>query len=148
MFRIDFIFSYWIFTWYLLYMARITIYSPKLGLIITVIAAIVSYMLLKTANTFTMVYALIIVSFIKIFPLITLWREPIRQKDIWVLFILFVIYNIWLWIHRETILGVYKKIQMIFDNNTYQLPFMYVFSKLSGRTSMTRWNGLSRYYLQ
>lgn len=134
MFRIDFIFSYWIFAWYLLYMARITIYSPKLALIIAVIEAVVSYFLLKTANTFTIVCAFIIVSCIKIIPLITLWREPIRQKDIWVLFILFVIYNIWLGIHGETMLGVYKKIQVLLDKNTNELPFMYVLSKLIGRT--------------
>ena len=134
MFRIDFIFSYWIFAWYLLYMARITIYSPKLALIIAVIEAIVSYILLKTANTFTMVSTLIIVSCIKIIPLITLWREPIRQKDIWVLFTLFMIYNIWLGVHGETMLGVYKKIQVLLDNNTNELPFMYVLSKLLRRT--------------
>ena len=134
MFRIDFIFSYWIFAWYLLYMARITIYSPKLALIIAVIEAVVSYFLLKTANTFTMVSTLIIVSCIKIIPLITLWREPIRQKDIWVLFTLFMIYNIWLGVHGETMLGVYKKIQVLLDNNTNELPFMYVLSKLLRRT--------------
>jgi hypothetical protein len=134
MFRIDFIFSYWIFAWYLLYMARITIYSPKLALIIAVIEAIVSYLLLKTANTFTMVSTLIIVSCIKIIPLITLWREPIRQKDIWVLFTLFMIYNIWLGIYGETMLGVYKKIQVLLDKNTNELPFMYVLSKLLRRT--------------
>ena len=134
MFRIDFIFSYWIFAWYLLYMARITIYSPKLALIIAVIEAVVSYFLLKTANTFTMVSTLIIVSCIKIIPLITLWREPIRQKDIWVLFTLFMIYNIWLGVHGDTMLGVYKKIQVLLDKNTNELPFMYVLSKLIGRT--------------
>ena len=134
MFRIDFIFSYWIFAWYLLYMARITIYSPKLALIIAVIEAVVSYLLLKTANTFTMVSTLIIVSCIKIIPLITLWREPIRQKDIWVLFTLFMIYNIWLGVHGDTMLGVYKKIQVLLDKNTNELPFMYVLSKLIGRT--------------
>ena len=134
MFRIDFIFSYWIFAWYLLYMARITIYSPKLALIIAVIEAVVSYLLLKTANTFTMVSTLIIVSCIKIIPLITLWREPIRQKDIWVLFTLFMIYNIWLGVHGDTMLGVYKKIQVLLDKNTNELPFMYVLSKLLRRT--------------
>jgi hypothetical protein len=134
MFRIDFIFSYWIFAWYLLYMARITIYSPKLALIIAVIEAVVSYLLLKTANTFTMVSTVIIVSCIKIIPLITLWREPIRQKDIWVLFTLFMIYNIWLGVHGDTMLGVYKKIQVLLDKNTNELPFMYVLSKLIGRT--------------
>lgn len=134
MFRIDFIFSYWIFAWYLLYMARITIYSPKLALIIAVIEAVVSYFLLKTANTFTRVSTLIIVSCIKLFPLITLWREPIRQRDIWVLFTLFIIYNIWLGVHGDTMIGVYKKIHILLDNNTNELPFMHVLSKLSRRT--------------
>jgi len=134
MFRIDFIFSYWLFAWYLLYMARITIYSPKLGLIIAVIEAVISFALLKTANSFTMFSMFIIVSCIKILPLITLWREPIRQRDIWVLFVWFVIYNMWLGVHGKTMLGVYKKIQVLLDNNTDELPFMYVLSKIFGKT--------------
>ena len=134
MFRIDFIFSYWLFAWYLLYMARITIYSPKLGLIIAVIEAVISFALLKTANSFTMFSMFIIVSCIKILPLITLWREPIRQRDIWVLFVWFVIYNVWLGVHGETMPSVYKKIQVLLDNNTDELPFMYVLSKIFGKT--------------
>jgi len=134
MFRIDFIFSYWIFAWYLLYMARITIYSPKLVLIISVVEGLFSYMLLKTANTETRIYMIIIACCIKIFPLITLWREPIRQKDILAMILLFIIYNVWLGIHGDTMLRVYKKIQVLLDNNTDQLPFMYVLSRLSGRS--------------
>jgi hypothetical protein len=131
MFRIDFIFSYWLFAWYLLYMARITIYSPKFGLIIALIEGVISYMLLKRSSKIS--FAIVTIC-IKILPLITLWREPIRQKDIWVLFVLLVIYNVWLGLHGETMLGVYKKIQVLLDNNTDQLPFMYLLSKLSGRT--------------
>jgi len=134
MFRIDFIFSYWLFAWYLLYMARITIYSPKFGLIIAVIEAVISFALFKTANSFTKFYTIIIVSCIKIIPLITLWREPIRQRDIWVLFVWFVIYNGWLGVHGKTMLGVYKKIQVLLDKNTDELPFMYVLSKIFGKT--------------
>ena len=134
MFRIDFIFSYWIFAWYLLYMSRITIYSPKLAFIIAAVEALFSFMLLKTANTMTMIYMIIIACCIKIFPLISLWREPIRQRDIWALISLFIIYNVWLGIHGETMLRVYKKIQVLLDNNTDQLPFMNVLSRLSGRS--------------
>jgi hypothetical protein len=130
MFRIDFIFSYWLFAWYLLYMARITTYSPKFGLIIALIEAVISFALLKTANSFTKFSTIIIVSCIKILPLITLWREPIRQRDIWVLFVWFVIYNGWLGVHGETMPSVYKKIQVLLDKNTDELPFMYILSKL------------------
>lgn len=134
MFRIDFIFSYWIFAWYLLYMARITIYSPKLVLIIAVIEALFSYMILKTMNKFTRVSMVIMIGCIKIIPLISLWREPIIKRDIWVLISIFITYNIWLGIHGETILSIYKKIQVLLNNNTTELPFMYLLSKLSGRT--------------
>ena len=134
MFRIDFIFSYWVFAWYLLYMARITVYSPKVGLIIALIEAIISFLLMKTADTFTRLSTIIIISCIKILPLITLWREPIRQIDIWVLFLLFIIYNVWLGVHGETMLGTYKKIQVLLDKNTDELPFMYVLSKIFGKT--------------
>ena len=131
MLRIDFIFSYWLFVWYLLYMARITIYSPKFGLIIALIEGVISYMLLKTSSK--ILFAIVIIC-IKILPLITLWREPIRQKDIWALFVLVVIYNIWLGVHGMTMLGVYKKIQVLLDKNTTQLPFMYILSKIFGKT--------------
>ena len=134
MFRIDFIFSYWIFAWYLLYMTRITIYSPKLVLIIAVIEALFSYMILKTMNNFTRVSMVIMIGCIKIIPLISLWREPIIKRDIWVLISIFIIYNIWLGIHGETILSIYKKIQVLLNNNTTELPFMYLLSKLSGRS--------------
>jgi hypothetical protein len=130
MFRIDFIFSYWVFAWYLLYMARITVYSPKVGLIIALIEAIISFLLMKTADTFTRLSTIIIISCIKILPLITLWREPIRQIDIWVLFLLFIIYNVWLGVHGETVISIYKKIQVLLDKNTHQLPAMYILSKL------------------
>ena len=131
MFRIDFIFSYWLFAWYLLYMARIIIYSPKFGLIIAVIESVISYMLLKRSSKIS--FAIVTVC-IKILPLITLWREPIRQRDISVLFVLFVVYNVWLGVHGETMLGVYKKIQVILDNDTNQLPSMYVLSKIMTQT--------------
>lgn len=131
MLRIDFIFSYWLFVWYLLYMVRITIYSPKFGLIIALIEGLISYMLLKTSSK--ILFAIVIIC-IKILPLITLWREPIRQKDIWALFVLVVIYNIWLGVHGETMLGVYKKIQVLLDKNTNQLPFMYILSKIFGKS--------------
>lgn len=134
MFRIDFIFSYWIFAWYLLYMARITIYSPKLILMIAVVEGLFSYMLLKAANTATRIYMIIIATCIKIIPLISLWREPIRQRDIWVSMLLFMIYNVWLGIQGETMLSVYKKIQVLLEKNTNELPFMYVLSRLNGRT--------------
>ena len=131
MFRIDFIFSYWLFAWYLLYMARITIYSPKFGLIIALIEGVISYMLLKRSSKIS--FAIVTIC-IKILPLLTLWREPITRNDIWMLFVLFVIYNVWLGLHGETMLGTYKKIQVLLDNNSDQLPFMYVLSKIFGKT--------------
>jgi hypothetical protein len=35
--RFDFVFSYWIFIWYLLYMLKIVIYNPKWALMIALI---------------------------------------------------------------------------------------------------------------
>ena len=131
MFRIDFIFSYWLFAWYLLYMARITIYSPKFGLIIATIEAVISYMLFKISSRISFS---IVTTCIKIIPLLTLWGEPIRQRDIWVLFVWFVIYNVWLGLHGETMLGTYKKIQMLLDKDSDQLPFMYVLNKIFDKT--------------
>jgi hypothetical protein len=35
--RFDLVFSYWIFAWYLLYMAKIIKYSPKLVIVLGII---------------------------------------------------------------------------------------------------------------
>jgi hypothetical protein len=100
-------------------------------LIIALIEGVISYMLLKTSSKIS--FAIVTIC-IKILPLLTLWREPIRQRDIWVLFVWVVIYNVWLGVHGETMLGTYKKIQVLLDKNSDQLPFMYVLSKIFGKT--------------
>lgn len=43
--RLDYVFSYWIFAWYLLYIAKITKYNPKFVLILGIIE-----------NSFTFIY--------------------------------------------------------------------------------------------
>ena len=84
--RLDYVFSYWILAWYLLYIAKITKYSPKFVLILGIIE-----------NSFIIFILLNI--FIKIIPYYTVRNDKIIKKDIIATIILFIIYCLWLYIN-------------------------------------------------
>ena len=109
--NIDLIFSYWIFTWYVLYEFKIITYSPKLALIIGLISNIILLLLMIFYNNSIIIIVLfcIIQIFIKIIPL---WR--LRNNHIYdfkALAILFIIYMIWLFINNTNIY-ILNKVKM------------------------------------
>jgi hypothetical protein len=109
--NIDLIFSYWIFTWYVLYEFKIITYSPKLALIVGLISNIILLLLMIFYNNSIIIIVLfcIIQIFIKIIPL---WR--LRNNHIYdfkALAILFIIYMIWLFINNTNIY-ILNKVKM------------------------------------
>ena len=83
--RFDLVFSYWIYIWYILYAFNITIYSPKLALLIGLIDNIIMLclMIYFGSNIRTILYFIIVNTFIKIVPLYLLRKEKIQMKDIY-----------------------------------------------------------------
>ena len=109
--NIDLIFSYWIFTWYVLYELKITNYSPKLALIIGLISNIILLflMIFYNNNIINILLFCVIQIFIKIIPL---WR--LRNNNIYdfkALAILFIIYMVWLFINNTNIY-ILNKVKM------------------------------------
>ena len=109
--NIDLIFSYWIFTWYVLYEFKIITYSPKLALIVGLISNIILLLLMIFYNNSIIIIVLfcIIQIFRKIIPL---WR--LRNNHIYdfkALAILFIIYMIWLFINNTNIY-ILNKVKM------------------------------------
>ena len=102
-YRIDFVFSYWIFTWYLLFIFKYTKYSPKLGLIIALIhnTILLMIMIFYKYNIYNILFYCIINLFIKIIPLWTLRNN--KSYDIKSTLILFFIYNIWLYLNKTNL---------------------------------------------
>jgi len=125
-FRIDLILSYWIFLWFILYVCKITKYSPKFPLIIGIaenILLLVSMIAYGTSSGVIFYFAVFVV-FAKILPFYYLINEPIKMVDIYVALTLFLLFNIWLHINNRTFLGNINAIRnsIIYEKN--DTPFM------------------------
>jgi hypothetical protein len=130
--RGDLVFSYWIYTWFILYELKILKYSPKLPLILGLIDNIIMLimMLLYGTSRRTIFYFVIINTFIKVFPIYYLRNETIKINDIYFTCLLFLIFIIWLHINKESLIG---NIKLIHDSLIYgkdQTPFMSLLNKI------------------
>jgi len=99
--RLDYVFSYWIVAWYLLYIAKITKYNPKFVLILGIIenSFLLLFMIIYKTKISSIVIFIILNIFIKIIPYYTVRNDKIIKKDIIATIILFIIYCLWLYIN-------------------------------------------------
>lgn len=133
--RIDLVFSYWIFAWYLLYIYRvpfITNYSPKFAIGLGIIENIFTFlfMLFGSSSKETLLLFVIINTFIKLLPFYTLNNEHIHMKDIYALFVLFFIYSIWVALNGESVIEYQNKILNSLAQNKNETPIMYLLHKI------------------
>jgi hypothetical protein len=102
LYRFDLTFSYWILTWYLLYMAGIVKASPKFVILLGIIAntaMLLSFIFvgvpLKTIATFVL-----LIFVMKVIPYWTLRRVPFSwSKDATRFIALYLVYLLWLGIN-------------------------------------------------
>ena len=130
--RFDLVFSYWIYLWYILYIFKITIFSPKFPIILGLLDNIIMLFLMLMYGTSkrTIFYFIIINTLIKIVPLYYLKNEPLKMKDIYFTILLFIIFILWLHLNKQSLFGNIKLIHdsLLFgQNNT---PFMAFINKL------------------
>lgn len=130
--RIDLVFSYWIYIWFILYIFKYTIYSPKFALTLGLLDNIVLLFLMFIWGTSvkTIIWFIIINTLIKIMPLYYLITEQYKIKDIYFTGGLFLIYIIWLHINNQSLVG---NIKIIHDSLLYgknETPFMNLLSKI------------------
>lgn len=124
--RVDLVFSYWIFAWYLLYIVKIVKYSPKFAIGIGILENILllCFMILNGSNKRTIFYFVFINTFIKVIPFCTLKREKIQVKDIYAFFALFLGYLVWIIINKQNLAGNYKMVYESLIHNTDEMPFL------------------------
>lgn len=124
--RVDLVFSYWIYAWYILYTFRITDYSPKFALILGAIDNIGLFilMLLYGTSNETIFYFIIVNFLIKGLPLYFLRNETLLKKDIYFTILLFGLFLIWLHINKQSLIGNMKLIyeSLLYSKN--KTPFM------------------------
>ena len=130
--RIDLVFSYWIYIWFILYIFKYTIYSPKFALTLGVLDNIILLILMFIWGTSvkTIIWFIIINTLIKVVPLYYLRTESYKMKDVYFTAGLFLIYIIWLHINNQSLIG---NIKIIHDSLLYgknETPFMNLLSKI------------------
>lgn len=122
-YRFDLVFSYWIFTWYILYMLKIIPYNPKLVLIIGILENSLGllfgyfYNLDFSWNNF---FGWLSINFwIKLVPLYTVWNTKIHLKQDFIHFIkAFCLYGIWCFISGRNVFIQHMKIAGAFKKGS------------------------------
>jgi hypothetical protein len=112
LFRPDFIFSYWIFAWYILYELDIIKYNPKFALSFALTFNIIQIIfMIYCKNSFIVIFIFsLIVILIKGIPL---WRLRKTTYDLYQVintFIFFIIYYVWLYINGLSPYMFYMKV--------------------------------------
>lgn len=126
--RVDYIFSYWIFVWYLLYIFKITNKNPLLAFILGFIEnMIVIIAMLYYGSKYTWIFLINVLIF-KIIPIYSLSKSSYygfkNINDIWVLIWLFFVYYIWTIANKVSVFEIYKKHIDSLINDKNETPFM------------------------
>jgi len=95
--RIDLVFSYWIFIWYILYILKIVKYNPKIALLIAIIVnGIVILLMIYYKHPASAIISFCLINiFIKIIPFISLIETKYELKDFYALIVSFIIFLLW-----------------------------------------------------
>ena len=130
--RIDLVFSYWVFAWYLAYMAKLTTYNPKWGLILGIIENIcmfIAFIIYKASLSYILLFLLINLA-IKGIPLYTIYNTRTTINDIYALAVIFAIYVKWVHVNSGTVV---EYLQKTFDSILHEkneTPAMWAIAKL------------------
>ena len=110
--RSDYIFSYWIFLWFILYLLKLVPYNPKIIIILGIIEILFTliYLIVKNASLRKITKFFIINIIIKFIPLLLIYKDPIEKKDIYATIIFILIYLLWMYINDVNVIKVYKKL--------------------------------------
>ena len=122
--RTDFVFSYWIFAWFLLYMIGFIKTSPKFALMIAlfVLFIISLFLIMKGASINGIALFLIINCIIKVIPLYFVWNTKITNDSILSTLLLFVIYLLWLKVNNVNGYKTYNNFINSFISNKKGTP--------------------------
>jgi hypothetical protein len=128
--RFDLVFSYWILTWYLLYILKFVKYSPKFAIVIGIVENLILliFMVFNGSNKRTIGYFILVNTFIKLLPFYTLRNETINVKDIQATVILAIIYVGWIFANNQSITGNYKMVYDSLTQNKDTMPFLALIS--------------------
>ena len=131
--RFDFVFSYWIFAWYIFYALGLTTYSPKAFLIISVSINIFIFLsMIYYKNALIYILLFVVANFIiKVIPIFLMRSVSIKMRDYYAGAVLFAIYYIWLLVNGTSFMEIMKNQQDAIVKNEARTPFIALALKYS-----------------
>lgn len=133
MFRPDFIFSYWIFAWFLLYYFGIVTFNPKFAIICGIFENLFIVALMFYYHTKIKLIFLFLIMFLllKAIPILSIWREKMQFHDIIATFVLFIVYLFWvIVVNKKKFYDFTKQTNDLIIHNKNTLPGMIFLDKL------------------
>jgi hypothetical protein len=130
--RFDYVPSYWIFLWFLLYYFKIVKANPKLLLQVGLIENCILFALIVYYQNplYTILGFIVVNTFIKILPIYLLRNTHIGMNDIiWYLIVL-GFYFIWLYINNVDIVKMIHQNYELIRNKKYDPPLLHSIRKL------------------
>jgi hypothetical protein len=111
--RDDFVFSYWIFAWFLLYFFKCVDEAPKglliVGLFFNLLTGAYSFFIKPAGSPLYNKIKYCIINFcIKVLPLLYLWNRKITRLEIVISALLIVSYFFWIFINDTNPMEIYR----------------------------------------
>jgi len=129
MFRIDYIFSYWLFFWYLLYLFEFVKYNPKFAILCGLFENLFIMLLMIYYKTKKRLLFLFFIMFVllKVIPFLSIWKTKIKLNDIAFTMLLFLLYLIWV---KKGFLDFKRNLVDVVFHNKNTLPGMMFLDKI------------------
>ena len=130
--RFDFLFSYWIFTWFVLYYFKFITYSPKFAFVLGLIENIILIvtMIYYKVTIATLLKFTFTITLFKLLPLYILRNDTIRVTDVIFTLLLFNLYLVWLLINGENFYHTTKRVINSLIHETNDTPFIFIINRL------------------
>ena len=128
--RPDFVFSYWIFIWFILYFTHIVTVSPKLWLLLAIFSNLITIILMLKSKFYYIFRFIFLTIFMKFIPVYLLRNEPILKVHVYYSILVFILYNLWLFINGQSLYSLYKLVyNSQFENSKYIGLFSTIYDK-------------------
>lgn len=130
--RPDFIFSNWMFVWFILYWFKFTQYNPKAVFILGVFENIITVFLAiyyKTSAIY-IIYFLGIIVFFKMLLLYLIWNTRFLMKDFIATILVTLVYLTWLQLNNTNVVDLYRKVITSVINEKNETPILGLIHKI------------------
>ena len=130
--RPDYLFSYWVFAWYVLYMTGILTANPKFAILVALLenVLVLLSMVYLRVNPKKIYYFFIMILLVKVLPLWTLRKSTVTKRDVSATAGLLLMYVGWI-IWDEKVNASFKAYMQMLDP-TIQTPGMLLLARVFG----------------